>query len=38
MKLIDFGIAVRKSPDETLTSRIGTAYYIAPEVLCKKYD
>jgi calcium-dependent protein kinase len=21
-----------------LTSRIGTAYYIAPEVLCKKYD
>ena len=21
-----------------LTSRIGTAYYIAPEVLCKRYD
>lgn len=39
IKLIDFGIAVQKKiPGEQLTARIGTAYYIAPEVLCKKYD
>lgn len=39
IKLIDFGIAVqKKKPKEVLTSRIGTAYYIAPEVLCKRYD
>lgn len=36
IKLIDFGIAVvKKSPQEVLTARIGTAFYIAPEVLCK---
>lgn len=28
----------KKKPKEVLTSRIGTAYYIAPEVLCKRYD
>lgn len=39
IKLIDFGIAVhKKKPAEVLTARIGTAYYIAPEVLCKRYD
>lgn len=39
IKLIDFGIAVqKKKSNEVLNSRIGTAYYIAPEVLCKKYD
>jgi len=37
VKLIDFGIAVRHDGKEPLTARIGTPYYIAPEVLCKKY-
>lgn len=38
LKIIDFGIAVRKKEGERLTSRIGTPYYIAPEVLLKDYD
>ena len=37
IKIIDFGIAVRKKPDEILSARLGTPYYIAPEVLCKAY-
>jgi serine/threonine protein kinase len=36
--LIDFGIAVKKDKNAKLSSRIGTPYYIAPEVLCKSYD
>jgi calcium-dependent protein kinase len=36
--LIDFGIAVRRTHSEPLSARIGTPYYIAPEVLCKRYD
>jgi calcium-dependent protein kinase len=38
LKLIDFGIAIHYNGKQPLTSRIGTPYYIAPEVLCKKYD
>lgn len=37
LKIIDFGIATRKKPEEILTLRVGTPYYIAPEVLCKQY-
>ena len=38
IKIIDFGIAtVMKSPNTILTSRIGTIYYLAPEVICKSY-
>ena len=37
LKLIDFGIAVNHKGNEPLTARIGTPYYIAPEVLCKNY-
>ena len=33
IKLIDFGTAVRKSKGQVCTETIGTAYYIAPEVL-----
>ena len=37
LKIIDFGIAVKKKPNQILTQRLGTPYYIAPEVLCKSY-
>ena len=38
IKLIDFGISTKINKGEILTSRVGTPYYIAPEVLCKKYN
>lgn len=38
VKLIDFGISTRINPGEYLSSRVGTPYYIAPEVLIKKYN
>jgi calcium-dependent protein kinase len=38
LKLIDFGIAVKRQNKNKLSTRIGTPYYIAPEVLCKSYD
>lgn len=39
LKLIDFGIAAHHKPtDPLLSARIGTPYYIAPEVLCKRYS
>ena len=38
LKLIDFGIATHFDKNEPLTARIGTPYYIAPEVLCKQYS
>ena len=37
IKLIDFGTAVRKSKGQVCTETIGTAYYIAPEVLNGQY-
>ena len=36
-KVIDFGIATKKDKD-LLTKRVGTPYYVAPEVLLKNYD
>ena len=38
IKIIDFGISKKIKPGESLTSRVGTPYYIAPEVLSKNYD
>jgi calcium-dependent protein kinase len=38
VKIIDFGIAHQKQDQEKLTERVGTPYYVAPEVLLKKYD
>lgn len=38
LKLIDFGIAFQREDDLPLTSRVGTAYYIAPEVILKRYN
>ena len=38
LKLIDFGTSRKVRKDEKLRSRLGTAYYIAPEVLSQSYD
>lgn len=38
MKLIDFGLATRCTPDQVLTTKAGTPYYVAPQVLAGKYD
>ena len=37
LKIIDFRIAVKKKPNKILTERLGTPYYIDPEVFCKNY-
>lgn len=38
LKIIDFGTSRKICPDEKLTTKMGTPYYIAPEVLLKHYD
>jgi len=38
LKLIDFGTACRAGPRTVLTTLVGTRYYIAPQVLMKRYD
>ena len=40
VKIIDFGLSRKHfdSFEPPMTSVVGTSYYIAPEVLCKKYD
>mmetsp|Transcript_16089 Transcript_16089/g.11603 ORF Transcript_16089/g.11603 Transcript_16089/m.11603 type:complete len:137 (+) Transcript_16089:1230-1640(+) len=38
VKLIDFGLSRTFSLDKKMCSRLGTPFYIAPEVLKKKYD
>ena len=37
IKIIDFGTSI-KHDDQVLTNTHGTSYYIAPEVLLKKYN
>ena len=37
-KMIDFGTAKIQAPGEVLKERIGTPYYIAPEILSQNYD
>ena len=38
VKVIDFGLSRFFSSDKKMCQRLGTPYYIAPEVLKKKYD
>ena len=38
IKVIDFGTAQFFTPGEVLTAKFGTPYYIAPEVLRKRYN
>ena len=38
IKLVDFGTANYSKDNETMTLKVGTPYYIAPEVIKKKYD
>lgn len=38
LKIIDFGTSKKIFPEEKLTTKIGTPYYIAPEVIKKNYD
>ena len=38
LKMIDFGLSTVVAPGNRETGRVGTPYYIAPEVLAKDYD
>eukprot|EP00435_Cladocopium_sp_Y103_P070865 s25_g36.t1 len=38
LKLIDFGLAREFQPEQVLTTKAGTPYYVAPQVLAGKYD
>merc|ERR1719281_1856419 len=38
LKIIDFGLSCSFSSDQVLTTKAGTPYYVAPQVLAGKYD
>lgn len=37
LKAIDFGLSVFFKPGQVFTDVVGSPYYVAPEVLCKRY-
>lgn len=37
VKLIDFGLSKHFHPHEIMTQQVGTAYYVAPDVLQGQY-
>ena len=38
LKVIDFGLSRVFNKDKKMNQRLGTPYYVAPEVLKKRYD
>eukprot|EP00921_Rhytidocystis_pertsovi_P015571 GHVQ01024763.1.p1 GENE.GHVQ01024763.1~~GHVQ01024763.1.p1 ORF type:complete len:591 (-),score=80.89 GHVQ01024763.1:886-2658(-) len=38
LKIIDFGLSCRFKPGDTASTKAGTPYYVAPQVLQGKYD
>lgn len=38
LKLIDFGLSCGCAPGQSLSTKVGTPYYVAPEVLAGKYE
>ena len=38
LKIIDFGLSCVFKQDQVLTTKAGTPYYVAPQVLASKYD
>jgi len=38
LKVIDFGLACQFEPGQVLSTKAGTPYYVAPQVLLGKYD
>jgi len=38
LKIIDFGLSCHFEPNQVLTTKAGTPYYVAPQVLAGKYD
>ena len=38
IKIIDFGTSLVYDPNKSLDEKLGTPYYIAPEVLNKSYN
>jgi len=38
LKIIDFGLSCVYTADQVLTTKAGTPYYVAPQVLAGKYD
>merc|ERR550539_2342239 len=38
LKIIDFGLSCSFAADQVLTTKAGTPYYVAPQVLAGKYD
>merc|ERR1712125_5527 len=38
LKIIDFGLSCKYEPGQVLTTKAGTPYYVAPQVLAGKYD